>query len=70
MFEYSRVCPKCNGNQFGEGTLSGDAAMMPIGKIFTMGSIIIATVCTTCGHIIEMKVENPEKFANTKKNRL
>jgi hypothetical protein len=34
-----------------------------------MGSPILATVCTKCGHIIELKVEDPEKFVSKNKNR-
>jgi len=70
MFDYEKVCPKCNSTQLGEGILSGYAALMPKGKIFTTGSTILATVCTKCGHIIEMKVKDPEKFADKKANRL
>ncbi len=70
MFDYEKVCPKCNSTQLGEGILSGYAALMPKGKIFTTGSTILATVCTKCGHIIEMKVKDPEKFADKKTNRL
>lgn len=70
MFDYGKVCPKCNSTELGEGTLMGYAALMPKGKIFAMGSPITATVCTRCGHIIEMKVKDPKKFINKKKNML
>ena len=70
MFDYGKVCPKCNSTELGEGVLSGYAAMMPKGKILTSGSAILATVCTKCGHIIEMKVKDPQKFKETNKNRL
>lgn len=70
MFDYGKVCPKCNSTELGEGILSGYAALMPKGKIFTSGSTILATVCTRCGHIVEMKVKDPEKFVSKNKNRL
>jgi ribosomal protein L40E len=69
MFDYGKVCPKCNSTELGEGILSGEQSLRPKGKIFTMGSPILATVCTKCGHIIELKVEDPEKFVSKNKNR-
>jgi hypothetical protein len=36
--------------------------MMPIGRLSWMGSPILATICTHCGHIIDMKVKDPEIF--------
>jgi ribosomal protein L40E len=69
MFDYGKVCPKCNSTELGEGILSGEQSLRPKGKIFTMGSPILATVCTKCGHIIELKVEDPEKFVRKNKNR-
>jgi predicted Zn-ribbon and HTH transcriptional regulator len=70
MFDYGKVCPKCKSTELGEGILTGHASLMPKGKIFSMGSSILATVCTKCGHIVEMKVKDPEKFIHSKKNRL
>ena len=70
MFENGKVCPKCNSTELGEGILSEEQSLRPKGKIFTMGSPIIATVCTRCGHIVEMKVKHPQKFINPKKNTL
>ncbi len=55
-------CPDCGNNQMGKGKLSGYAALTPVGKIFSLGSTIIADVCTNCGTIVRMKVEKPEKF--------
>jgi ribosomal protein L40E len=69
MFDYGKVCPKCNSTELGEGILNGEQSLRPKGKIFTMGSPILATVCTKCGHIIELKVEDPEKFVSKNKNR-
>jgi len=62
MSENSRVCPKCNSTELGEGILRGYAAMMPIGRLSWMGSPILATICTHCGHINDMKVKDPEIF--------
>lgn len=62
MFDPYPICPKCNGTQFGEGVLTGHASLMPKGVVFSMGSSIIATVCTRCGHITDMKVKEPHKF--------
>jgi ribosomal protein L40E len=70
MFDVGKICPKCNSTELGEGILSGEQSLRPKGKIFTMGSPIVATVCTKCGHIVDMKVKDPEKFIDTKKNKL
>ncbi|MDD4168880.1 MAG: transcription initiation factor TFIIIB [Desulfotomaculaceae bacterium] len=55
-------CPYCGNNNIGKGKLGNHAALMPVGKIFTTGSAIIADVCIECGTIIRMTVEKPEKF--------
>jgi len=55
-------CPDCGNAEIGKGKLSGYAVLTPLGKILSMGSPIIADVCTNCGTIIKMKVEKPEKF--------
>ncbi|MDD2502517.1 MAG: transcription initiation factor TFIIIB [Desulfitobacteriaceae bacterium] len=55
-------CPDCGHTEIGKGKLSGYATLTPKGKIFSMGSAIIADVCTNCGYIIKMRVERPEKF--------
>lgn len=61
----SNQCPKCNSLSIGKGKLSGYATIQPLGKVFSMGSAIIADICTDCGYILEMKVSNPEKFKGT-----
>lgn len=58
-------CPKCSSTSIGKGKLSGYASMAPLGKLFSLGSAIIADICTNCGHILSMKVSNPEKFKGT-----
>ncbi len=60
--EQSNKCPKCGCTDIGKGKLSGYAAIIPVGKLFTAGSTIIAEICINCGYIIEMHVENPERF--------
>jgi predicted RNA-binding Zn-ribbon protein involved in translation (DUF1610 family) len=55
-------CPDCGNTEIGKGKLSGYAVLRPMGKFFSTGSAIIADVCTNCGAIIKMTVEQPEKF--------
>lgn len=55
-------CPVCGSTAIGKGKLSGYASMQPADKFFSMGSEIIAEICTECGHVISLKVQNPEKF--------
>ena len=61
MTDYAK-CPECGNTEIGKGKLSGYAVLTPVGKLMSMGSAIIADVCTDCGTIIRMKVEKPEKF--------
>ncbi|MCC5910884.1 MAG: transcription initiation factor TFIIIB [Clostridiaceae bacterium] len=55
-------CPKCSSTDIGKGKLSGYASMVPVNKVFSMGSPIIAEICTNCGYILGLKVSSPEKF--------
>jgi len=55
-------CPDCGNNKMGQGKISGYATLTPVGKFFSLGSAIIADVCTNCGTIVRMKAEKPEKF--------
>lgn len=55
-------CPDCGSSEIGKGKLDGYAALRPAEKIMSMGSSIMADVCTNCGLIMQMKVKNPEKF--------
>ncbi|HWJ04044.1 MAG TPA: transcription initiation factor TFIIIB [Verrucomicrobiae bacterium] len=57
-----KTCPECGGTDFGKGRLTGYAKLMPVDKVLSMGSAIIAEVCTNCGNIICLKVERPDKF--------
>ncbi|MDE3840205.1 hypothetical protein C0966_12695 [Bacillus methanolicus] len=53
-------CPKCNGNEFTEG--SDFMPIKPLDKKLSMGSNKIYTFCLNCGEIISTRIENPEKF--------
>ncbi|MTI49317.1 transcription initiation factor TFIIIB [Sporosalibacterium faouarense] len=60
--ERNKECPECGCKEISKGKLSGYASMMPAYKTLSMGSAIIADICTNCGHILSMKVTRPEKF--------
>jgi hypothetical protein len=49
-------------NQIGEGVFSGYATMKSPNKVFSLGSNVVADVCTKCGHIVSLRVTEPEKF--------
>ncbi|EMU52610.1 hypothetical protein CBDKU1_34520 [Clostridium butyricum DKU-01] len=36
--------------------------MIPVNKIFTAGSNVLADICTSCGNILSLKVEEPGRF--------
>ena len=55
-------CPICGCSEIGQGKHIAQGKMMPINTVFTSGSVVIADICTNCGHILSMRVENPEKF--------
>ena len=57
-----KKCPECDGTDFAKGRLSGYANLMPVGKVLSMGSAIIAEICTACGTIVSLKAEKPDKF--------
>ncbi|WP_449355524.1 hypothetical protein ACUL41_06180 [Virgibacillus natechei] len=54
-----KYCPKCNGNEFKEGT-----DFMPIksNKSSLSGTNKIYTFCLNCGEVTSVRIENPEKF--------
>jgi hypothetical protein len=58
-----KVCPICGCNEIGKGRQIGQGGMMAIKSLFA-GSIVIADICTECGHILSMRVEKPEIFKN------
>jgi len=61
MFE-EKKCPECGCEEIGKGKLSDYANLAPMGKFFSMGSAILAEVCTNCGLIIRLRAEKPDKF--------
>ena len=62
--EDSKKCPICKCEEVGKGRHYAQGAMFPLGGIFSLktGSEVIADICTNCGYILSMKVNNPEKF--------
>ena len=58
-------CTKCGSSEIGQGKLDGYATMKPKNALF-LGSNIIANICTECGEILSMRVEEPKKFKNKK----
>jgi len=60
--ENNKQCPICGCTEIGEGTLSGYANMRSTKKAFSFGSEVVADICTKCGHVLAMRVKNPEQF--------
>jgi predicted RNA-binding Zn-ribbon protein involved in translation (DUF1610 family) len=60
--ETNKECPICGSKEIGKGKLSGYAKMMPVNRLFTTGSEVVADICTKCGHILSLNVTNPKKF--------
>ncbi len=60
--ESNKVCPMCGCEKIGRGKQYAQGKMFPIGKPFSMGSEIVAEICTECGYILTMRVSNPENF--------
>lgn len=63
--ENLKECPVCGSQEIRQGQ-SGEGGLYPMKSILLNilkgGSNVIATICSDCGHILSMKVENPEKF--------
>lgn len=57
--ENNKKCPICGCENIGEGKLN--SCMMPNDGNW-LSSKVIADICTECGHVLSMKVKNPEKF--------
>jgi predicted nucleic-acid-binding Zn-ribbon protein len=57
-------CPECGCESIGRGKLRGYASLHPVSKIFSMGSEVIAYVCTNCGYIVKLQAEKPYIFKN------
>jgi len=57
-----KECPICGCIEIGQGKHISQGKLMPLNKVLTSGSEVIAEICTNCGHILSMRVVNPEKF--------
>jgi len=57
-----KECPVCGSKELGQGRQTGEGRMLPLHSFFKSGSSIIATICLDCGHILSMRVENPQQF--------
>jgi len=60
--EAMKECPVCGSTEIRQGKQRGDGRMFPLKSMFSIGSNIIAKICSDCGHILSMKVEDPEEF--------
>ena len=58
-------CPACGHNELGMGLLSGYSKVRPAGKLLSMGSDMIAVLCTKCGYVLYWKITSPKKFVGT-----
>ena len=63
----TKSCKSCGNETFYEGKLSNYAALQPLDKVFSTGSLVKVTFCSHCGEVNSMKVEHPEKFRRTEK---
>ena len=59
--ENNQECPICGCKEIGEGKQRGQGSMYPIRNMWTPYAII-SDICTECGHILSMRVEEPGKF--------
>ena len=64
--ENYQECPICGCKEIGKGKHISQGKMFPFNKIFTTGSEVIAEICTNCGHILSMRVEEPKIFKTKK----
>ncbi|MBO7747004.1 hypothetical protein I8J29_22630 [Paenibacillus sp. MWE-103] len=62
MSDLITPCNQCGGTSFGFGQTTGQAVVFPLNKLFARGSSAIFTICTDCGEVQSIRVENPEKF--------
>lgn len=61
--ENFKKCPYCNSEKIGYGFQTNHAKMIPLDRtISSKSSDILAEICCQCGHILSLKVENPEYF--------
>lgn len=64
VMEKEKKCPECGCREIVQSSFGADSKIYPINIIFKpgKGSEVIAEVCAKCGHILNMKVLNPEKL--------
>ncbi|WP_378210909.1 transcription initiation factor TFIIIB [Anoxybacteroides rupiense] len=55
-------CLSCGNKEIVQGKFQYEAKVQPINKKFSTGSDVLVDICSNCGLILSMKVENPEKF--------
>jgi len=55
-------CPQCGCERIGKGKFRGYANLYPAGKLFSMGSEVVAYVCTNCGYIVKLEAARPDIF--------
>jgi len=55
-------CPICGCENIGQGKLSGYTNMNIINNHFSIGSEVVAEICTKCGQILSLRINNPDKF--------
>ena len=59
-------CPVCGRTEIGEGKFCGSAAIIPAEKTISLGSTVLADICTNCGLIIQLQVNRPDIFKKKK----
>ncbi|EPY2302778.1 transcription initiation factor TFIIIB [Clostridium sporogenes] len=64
--ENNKKCPICGCEEIGKGKKRGQGSMFPIGGSLFSSSEVIADICTECGYILSMRVEDPRKFKKKK----
>lgn len=60
------TCPECGSNEIGRGKFYGSSALIPAHKRISFGSTVFALVCTNCGFVIQLQVEKPRIFRESK----
>lgn len=56
------TCPNCGGQEWGIGKLEGHATLRPFDRIFSTGSSLLVELCTDCGYVSSIRVQDPKKF--------
>ncbi|MCG8502913.1 MAG: transcription initiation factor TFIIIB [Firmicutes bacterium] len=60
--EKAKQCLECGSKEVGQGQFKDYAVMRPVGKLFSLGSPVIADVCLNCGLVLNLRVQQPYKF--------